>query len=117
MADVISTFDDWAVSKGYETAFWGVSYEDPRTEDAHRGWKAALAYGVRTSPAEHAPSHMAVMQQALDALEALHSMQSEWHAAFPEHVGDKEAPAMQAARSAIAALSASIGQVSEPRDG
>lgn len=75
--------------------------------------------GVRTVPIYLASSQQdrAVMQQALDALQTLHSTQAEWHAAFPEHVGDKEAPAMQAASSAIAALSASIGKVSEPRDG
>lgn len=66
------------------------------------------SFEVQPLYAHPAPSHMAVMQQALDALQTLHSMQSEWHAAFPEHVGDKEAPAMQAARTAIAALSATM---------
>ena len=64
-------------------------------------------YALYTRPAPSQPGR-AVMQQALDALQTLHSMHSEWHADFPEHVGDKEAPAMQAARSAIAALSATM---------
>lgn len=72
-------------------------------------WRQA-AIDVKRILAAHPTSQpdRAVMQQALDALQTLHSMQSEWHADFPEHVGDKEAPAMQAARAAIAALSATM---------
>lgn len=83
-----------------------LSHTDPHKWHPHDqegfGQFRALVYA--------APSHpdRAVMQQALDALQTLLSMQAEWHAAFPEHVGDKEAPAMQAARSAIAALSATM---------
>ncbi len=68
---------------------------------------SAFARAILAAQAPAQPDR-AVMQQALDALQTLHSMQAEWHAAFPEHVGDKEAPAMQAALSAIDALSATM---------
>ncbi|MBH2008346.1 MAG: hypothetical protein I8H71_01465 [Xanthomonadaceae bacterium] len=86
-------------AKAYNRAFAGQSVDNKRLAACEEMWLAAQA------PAQ--PGR-AVMQQALDALEALLSMQAEWHAAFPEHVGDKEAPAMQAARAAIAALSATM---------
>ena len=83
-----------------------LSHTDPHKWHPHDqegfGQFRALVYAAPSQP------DRAVMQQALDALEALLSMQSEWHAAFPEHVGDKEAPAMQAASAAIAALSATM---------
>lgn len=90
-----------------------------RVCDARNPPRCSHCHSATSAPVHPAPSQpdRAVMQQALDALQTLLSMQSEWHADFPEHVGDKEAPAMQAARAAIAALSASIGKVSEPRDG
>lgn len=38
----------------------------------------------------------------LDALQALLPMVQEWHDEFPRDIGDKEAPAIEAARAAIA---------------
>ena len=54
----------------------------------------------------------AVMQQALDALRDLEAMAERYHPS-----GYPVPDAQKKARAAIAALSASIGQVSEPRDG
>lgn len=45
---------------------------------------------------------IAAAPDLLAALEALLPMVAEWHAEFPRHIGDKEPPAIQAARAAIA---------------
>lgn len=53
-------------------------------------------------------------QQALEALGALLPMFEEWHEDFPDHVGDKEAPALNAARAAIESLRSALAQQGEP---
>jgi len=45
---------------------------------------------------------IAAAPDLLEALTALLPMVAEWHAEFPQHVGDKETPAIQSARAAIA---------------
>lgn len=39
--------------------------------------------------------------ELLEALETILPMLDQWHGEFPDHVGDKEGPAIQAARAAI----------------
>lgn len=62
--------------------------------------------GVTTAPSHNDMRALAALFVAapdlLEALQTLAPMFAEWHAEFPEHVGDKEAPALQAALSAIA---------------
>lgn len=43
-----------------------------------------------------------VANDLLKALEAILPMLSDWHDEFPDHVGDKEGPAIKAASAAIA---------------
>ena len=45
---------------------------------------------------------IAAAPELLAALEVLLPMFADWHSEFPQHVGDKEAPALQNARAAIA---------------
>lgn len=45
---------------------------------------------------------IAAAPELLEALNALIPMFAEWHEEFPEHIGDKEYPALQQARAAIA---------------
>ncbi|WP_041862712.1 hypothetical protein [Bordetella petrii] len=45
---------------------------------------------------------IAAAPELLDALESLLPMLADWHDEFPDHVGDKEGPAIKAARAAIA---------------
>ena len=45
---------------------------------------------------------IAAAPDLLEALQSLLPMLDEWHDEFPDHVGDKEGPAIDAARAAIA---------------
>ncbi len=45
---------------------------------------------------------IAAAPELLDALESILPMLADWHDEFPDHVGDKEAPAVKAALTAIA---------------
>lgn len=84
-----------------------LSHTDPHKWHPHDqegfGQFRALVYAAPSQP------DRAVMQQALDALETIASLAT--------GEGDVCEIIAKRARAAIAALSASIGQVSEPRDG
>lgn len=60
----------------------------------HKSWHQLLAH-PDARLIEAAPD-------LLEALTALIPMFAQWHEEFPEHIGDKEYPALQQARAAIA---------------
>ena len=62
-------------------------------------WKAEHLAGNAVIAAQRK-----VLAQALEALSTLVPMYKEWHDEFPEHVGDKEATAIQLANAAITAI-------------
>lgn len=70
-----------------------------------------LASVARHYSAQVEIAQLTVERDALaQALQSLLPMLAEWHEAFPHDIGDKEAPAIEAARAALSAVNgAAVG--------
>ena len=85
---------------------WAVRYDyvvQAPSFDGGRLVPVAQPYGVNSDGTDLFANArlISAAPELLEALESLLPMLADWHDEFPDHVGDKEEPAIKAARAAI----------------